>query len=120
MSAAGDQGFKGEIEITKDLTLPKLLVKQCQKYGDSKVAMREKEFGIWCPVTWKNYLDNVRDITLGLISLGMETGDKVIMIGDNRPEALWTEMAAMCGGVPTWLVSRAPNATSPRATWKWP
>ena len=104
MSAAGDQGFKGEIEITKDLTLPKLLVKQCQKYGDSKVAMREKEFGIWCPVTWKNYLDNVRDITLGLISLGLETGDKVIMIGDNRPEALWTEMAAMCGGgVGVWL-----------------
>ncbi len=104
MSAAGDQGHKGEIEITKDLTLPKLLVKQCQKYGDSKVAMREKEFGIWCPVTWKNYLDNVRDITLGLISLGMETGDKVIMIGDNRPEALWTEMAAMCGGgVGVWL-----------------
>ena len=104
MSAAGDQGWKGEIEITSDLTLPKLLVKQCQKYGDSKVAMREKEFGIWCPVTWKSYLDNVRDITLGLISLGMETGDKVIMIGDNRPEALWTEMAAMCGGgVGVWL-----------------
>jgi long-chain acyl-CoA synthetase len=104
MSAVGDQGFKGEIEITKDLTLPKLLVKQCQKYGDSKVAMREKEFGIWCPVTWKNYLDNVRDITLGLVSLGLEDGDKVIMIGDNRPEALWTEMAAMCGGgVGVWL-----------------
>ncbi len=104
MSAAGDHGFKGEIEITKDLTLPKLLVKQCQKYGDTKVAMREKEYGIWCPVTWKNYLDNVRDITLGLISLGLEDGDKVIMIGDNRPEALWTEMAAMCGGgVGVWL-----------------
>ena len=104
MSAAGDPGFKGEIEITKDLTLPKLLVRQCQKYGDAKVAMREKEFGIWCPVTWKQYLDNVRDITLGLVSLGLEEGDKVIMIGDNRPEALWTEMAAMCaGGVGVWL-----------------
>ncbi|MGD9817317.1 MAG: AMP-binding protein [Desulfomonilaceae bacterium] len=104
MSAAGDPGFKGEIEITKDLTLPKLLVKQCEKYGDSKVAMREKEFGIWCPVTWKKYLDNVKEITLGLVALGLEDGDKVIMIGDNRPEALWTEMAAMCaGGVGVWL-----------------
>ncbi len=104
MSAADELNRPGEIEITEDLTLPKLLVRQCEKFGDAKVAMREKEYGIWRPVTWKQYLDNVRQITLGLIALGMEDGDKVIMIGDNRPQALWTEMAAMCGGgVGVWL-----------------
>lgn len=104
MSAADEQRRPGEIEITEDLTLPKLLVRQCEKFGDAKVAMREKEFGIWRPVTWKQYLESVRQITLGLISLGLEDGDKVIMIGDNRPQALWTEMAAMCGGgVGVWL-----------------
>lgn len=104
MSAADEQHFKGEIEITEDLTLPKLLVRQCAQFGDTRVAMREKEYGIWRPVTWKQYLENVKEITLGLVSLGLETGDKVIMIGDNRPEALWTEMAAMCGGgVGVWL-----------------
>ena len=66
--------------------------------------MREKEYGVWLPVTWSQYLENVKQITLGLVSLGLEFGDKVIMIGDNRPEALWTEMAAMCGGgVGVWL-----------------
>ncbi len=66
--------------------------------------MREKEYGIWRPVTWEQYLENVKYITLGLVSLGLEPGDKVIMIGDNRPQALWTEMAAMCaGGVGVWL-----------------
>ncbi len=104
MLAADEQGIKGEIEITSDLTLPKLFVSQAKKFGDSKVAMREKEYGVWLPVTWGQYLENVKQITLGLVSLGLKQGDKVIMIGDNRPEALWTEMAAMCGGgVGVWL-----------------
>lgn len=104
MSAADERRFEGEIEITPDLTLPKLLVRQCRRYGDAKVAMREKEYGIWLPVTWKDYLDKVKQITLGLIALGLNREDKVIMIGDNRPEALWTEMAAMCGGgIGVWL-----------------
>jgi long-chain acyl-CoA synthetase len=41
---------------------------------------------------------------LGLISLGLEDGDKVAMIGDNRPEGLWAEMATLCArGVGVWL-----------------
>ncbi|MBI5568518.1 MAG: AMP-binding protein [Desulfomonile tiedjei] len=104
MSAEDKQVFYEEIEITDDLTLPKLFVRQCRKFGSEKVAMREKEFGIWRPITWTQYLENVKHITLGLISIGMVPGDKVIMIGDNRPQALWTEMAAMCGGgVGVWL-----------------
>jgi long-chain acyl-CoA synthetase len=104
MSAADEQHYKGEIDITADLTLPKLLSRQCRKYGDKKVAMREKEFGIWRPITWADYLENVQRIALGLIELGLEPNDKVIMIGDNRPQALWAEMATMCaGGVGVWL-----------------
>jgi len=93
-----------EIEITKDLTIPKLFSRQCRRYGTKKVAMREKEFGIWCPFTWQDYYDNVKYLCLGMISLGLEPGDKVAMIGDNRPEGLWAEMAALCaGGVGVWL-----------------
>jgi long-chain acyl-CoA synthetase len=104
MSAADEKSSVGEITITKDLTLPKLLAQQCRKFGSGRVAMREKEYGIWRPVTWTEYLEKVKNITLGLIVLGLEPEDKVIMIGDNRPEALWTEMAAMCGGgVGVWL-----------------
>lgn len=92
------------IEITKDLTIPKLFVSQCKKYGKNKVAMREKEFGIWIPFTWQDYYDNVKYLCLGMVSLGLKKGDKVSMIGDNRPEGLWAEMAAMCaGGVGVWL-----------------
>ncbi len=92
------------IEITKDLTIPKLFYKKASMYGQNRVAMREKEFGIWRPITWHDYLENVKYLALGLVSLGLENGDKVSMIGDNRPEGLWAEMATLCaGGVGVWL-----------------
>lgn len=66
--------------------------------------MREKEYGIWRPITWQDYLDNVKAIALGLIQLGLKPEDKVSMMGTNRPEGLWAEMAALCaGGVGVWL-----------------
>jgi long-chain acyl-CoA synthetase len=93
-----------DIEITRDLTIPKLFLRATKRYWDKKVAMREKEFGIWVPMTWKQYYENVKRIALGMLSLGLQREDKVAMIGDNRPEALWAEMAAMCtGGVGVWL-----------------
>jgi long-chain acyl-CoA synthetase len=92
------------IEITKDLTIPKLFVRQCSRYGSGKVAMREKEFGIWRPYSWQEYYENVKHLCLGFVSLGLKRGDKVAMIGDNRPEGLWAEMAALCAGaVGVWL-----------------
>jgi long-chain acyl-CoA synthetase len=92
------------MEITKDLTIPKLFREKALKYGKDKVAMREKEFGIWRPITWHDYLENVKYLALGLVSLGLEEGDKVSMIGDNRPEGLWAEMATLCArGVAVWL-----------------
>jgi len=96
--------YSNKIEITPELTIPKLFYQQATKFGKDRVAMREKEFGIWRPITWQDYLNNVKHITLGLISLGLEDGDKVSMIGDNRPEGLWAEMATLCArGVGVWL-----------------
>jgi long-chain acyl-CoA synthetase len=93
-----------KIEITPELTIPKLFYQQAKRYGKDRVAMREKEFGIWLPVTWHSYLENVKYIALGLISLGLEEGDKVAMIGDNRPEGLWAEIATLCArGIGVWL-----------------
>ncbi len=91
-------------EIPKELTIPKLFYEKANSYGSQKVAMREKQFGIWRPITWQQYFDNVKHIALGLVSLGLEDGDKVSMIGDNRPEGLWAEMAALCArGTGVWL-----------------
>jgi long-chain acyl-CoA synthetase len=79
-------------------TLPKLLVRNARKLGHSKVALREKEFGLWQSFTWQDYLDHVRYFSLGLVSLGLEKGDKVAIVGDNRPEWVFAELAAQSAG----------------------
>ncbi len=96
--------FDATADITTDLTIPRLFYRQAKRFGAGRVAMREKEYGIWRPITWQDYLDNVRAIALGLIRLGLEPEDKVSMMGANRPEGLWAEMAALCaGGIGVWL-----------------
>ncbi len=100
MSRAASQA---EVEIAPSLTIPKLFVRKAGEYG-RRVAIREKEFGIWRPITWAAYLENVRSFALGLVALGVQPGDKVAMIGDNRPEGLFAEMATLCArGVAVWL-----------------
>lgn len=96
-------GGVGVGEITPDLTIPKVFVKVAKELSN-KVALREKEFGLWRPITWSEYLEKVRQIALGLYALGIGKDDKVAMIGDNRPEGLWAEMATLAiGGVAVWL-----------------
>lgn len=80
------------------LTLPGLLARNAKKYGTSKVALREKEFGIWQSVTWADYFDNVRKIALGFLALGYAPGEKLAIIGDNRPEWLYCELSIQSVG----------------------
>ena len=79
-------------------TLPKLLKKNADKYGDRKIAMRVKNRGIWQSFTWKDYYENVKYFSLGLISLGMKRGDKISILGENKPEIFWAELAAQAAG----------------------
>ena len=74
-------------------TWPKILKYNNGKYGDSRIAMRHKQRGIWRAYTWKNYYLNVKYLALGLLSLGFEQGDKVLIIGDNAPEWYYSELA---------------------------
>ncbi len=62
--------------------------------------MREKEYGIWQAYSWLAYLDNVRAFALGLVGVGFRRGDKLAVIGDNRPQLYWAMLAAQAlGGV---------------------
>jgi long-chain acyl-CoA synthetase len=78
-------------------TLPGLLDQRAREDG-SAVALREKEFGIWQELTWSGYRSRVRDFSLGLAELGVAEGDRVAIIGDNRPEWVIAELAAQAAG----------------------
>ncbi len=78
-------------------TLPGLLIRRADEDG-SRVALREKEFGIWQELSWSEYRDRVRDFSLGLLALGLQPGDRIAIIGDNRPEWVIAELAAQAAG----------------------
>jgi len=82
-----------DIDMSKFDTFPKLLVENARRFPND-TAMREKEFGIWNSFTWTDYLDQVRRLALGMASLGVGRGDVVAILGKNRPEWLWGELAA--------------------------
>jgi long-chain acyl-CoA synthetase len=75
-------------------TWPKTLQHNCEVFGDSRIAMRHKRHGIWQPHTWRDYYLGAKYLALGLLSIGFEAGDKVLIIGDNAPEWYHAELAA--------------------------
>jgi long-chain acyl-CoA synthetase len=75
-------------------TLPQILKYNYEEYGDNRRAMRHKHQGIWQPYTWKDYYLNVKHLALGLLCLGFEQGDKVLIVGNNAPQWYFAELAA--------------------------
>jgi long-chain acyl-CoA synthetase len=74
------------------------LIEKANRYGSNKIALREKDLGIWQSFTWQDYLERVKYFSLGMISLGFEPGDKISVIGDNKPEWIIAELAAQAAG----------------------
>jgi long-chain acyl-CoA synthetase len=87
-----------ERKVTELDTLPKRLMEMARRHGNGKVALREKEFGIWQEITWQGYLEQVKAFALGLVAMGFSRGDKVAIVGDNRPEWVIAELAAQSAG----------------------
>ncbi|MBE3781900.1 long-chain fatty acid--CoA ligase [Vibrio parahaemolyticus] len=80
-------------DITSLDTFPKVLQHNA-KHWPEQVAMREKEFGIWREFTWQDYENRVKWMALSLQDLGIREQDVVGLLGDNRPEWVWGELAA--------------------------
>jgi long-chain acyl-CoA synthetase len=81
-------------------TLPRLLMANAERFG-ARVAIREKEYGIWHRYTWADYLERAGAVALGLARLGFRRGDRLAIVGGNRPQLYWTFLAAEClGGIP--------------------
>jgi long-chain acyl-CoA synthetase len=87
--------------------MPALLRRNAKEFG-SAPAYREKEFGIWQSWTWADVEQEVTDLALGLLDLGVNEGDFVAVIGRNRPHLYWSMVAAqMAGAVPVPLYQDA-------------
>jgi len=78
-------------------TLPKLVFRNARAFGDAP-AMREKDRGIWKTRTWRDASGYLRDLALGLRLLGFRRGDKLSVVGDNRPALYLAQLAAQALG----------------------
>jgi len=78
-------------------TIVKLFRHRVLQLGN-KVAMREKNFGIWESFTWADYGNKAGEIGMGLLALGLNRGDVCSIVSDNNKEWLFTDMGILCSG----------------------
>ena len=99
MSEAADAGPSGDAAAGLD-TFPKLLALNARRFADRHAA-REKEYGIWQSWTWSELKTEIEGLACGLAALGFARGDRLAIIGRNRPRLYGSMCAAQAlGGVP--------------------
>jgi long-chain acyl-CoA synthetase len=81
------------------ITIPQLLRRRAELHGD-RLALREKEYGIWNRYSWRHYYETACLVALGLLSLGIKPGDRVAIAGENTPEWFYADLGTqMIGAV---------------------
>ncbi|MFK7860300.1 MAG: long-chain fatty acid--CoA ligase [Granulosicoccus sp.] len=86
-------------------SLPHYLLRNADQYA-GRVAMRHKDLGIWREWTWREVCDEVQAYAIGLQELGLQPGDKVAIIGANRPKLYWSFSAIQSiGAIPVPMYS---------------
>lgn len=97
ISINADLSAPGPVYIDGCDTLPKLFHKRAQQWAD-RVAMREKDLGIWNALSWAEYYDHARAVGLGLVALGVRPGDVISILSDDNKEWLFADLGAQCIG----------------------
>lgn len=91
-------------------SLGQFFLDQVKERGD-RVALREKDLGIWQRVTWNQYFEHVRNFALGLKALGFKRGDHLAIVSENCREWLYSDIATIClGGVTVGVYPTSPCA----------
>src|SRR4029078_2240577 len=87
-----------ELERLSQMTMPQALKYRAETHGE-RLALREKDFGVWRGTTWRKYFQNARRFAIGLHALGFRAGDRLAVASDDTPEWLYADLAAqMIGG----------------------
>lgn len=80
-------------EPLPDLTLPQMLREQA-RLRPNAIAIRQKDFGIWHPVTWSEYVARASAAGLGMRALGLGEGGHVAILSENRVEWVLAQLGA--------------------------
>lgn len=95
------------------MTVPALFRQRCAR-TPHRVAFRAKEYGIYQEVTWSQYWERVKHLSLALVELGIERGDRVAIMGDPCPEWCYADLAAQSAGAITYGIYSTSSASQVR------
>jgi long-chain acyl-CoA synthetase len=99
--------LEGKVAEAQADTFAKLLMRNAARFA-GRPAMRHKDFGIWHTWTWAQLAAEVRAYAAGLSALGLKRGERIAIVGANRPQLYWSIMAAqMLGAIPVPVYSDA-------------
>jgi long-chain acyl-CoA synthetase len=97
-------------DALRDLPLPQQLLHWARVRPDA-VALRQKEFGVWQPVTWAQYAQQARGFGLGLLQLGLRPGQSLAVLSENCREWVYAELgAALVGALTAGVYPTSPAA----------
>lgn len=95
MSGKGKASGSGQPKTFVDY-----LIRNATRFAD-RPAFRHKDHGIWKTWNWDAAFEEIRAYSMGLKELGIKPGDKVAIIGQNRPRLYWTFCAVQAlGAIP--------------------
>ncbi|MGZ8803431.1 MAG: AMP-dependent synthetase/ligase, partial [Mycobacterium sp.] len=86
-------------------TLTELLFGALDRAGSRPVALRARQGGGWVELGYRDLADRIHDLSLGLLDLGLATGDRVAILSENRPDwaiADYACLTARCADVPIY------------------
>ncbi len=88
-------------------TFPRLLLAHAQQRPED-AALREKEYGIWQSFSWRQLAEMVKALAHGLHQAGVERGQHLVVVGENRPRLYASMLAAQSlGAIPVPLYQDA-------------
>ncbi len=90
------------------MTLPQLLRDNAQRMPD-RIALRQKDFGIWQPITWAEYYTRARHFGLGMLASGLTSRGHVAILSENRAEWVIAQLGTgLVGGVSIGVYATSP------------
>lgn len=97
MTRNEDSNLPSNENRNRSQTLADLLPVSAANYGSNGAFYFNGERG-WESVTFDDVLARVSELALGLVDLGVRSGDRVAILGNTRPEWTLFDFAAMCAG----------------------
>jgi len=95
--------------LATELTLPQALARQARD-EPARIALRQKEHGIWKPLTWADYHRRAVRVGLGFRAAGLGEGGHVGVLAENRVEWVLSQLGAgLVGAVTVGVYPTSPT-----------